>query len=435
MVWLLIFVNFQGTPVIMNECFSGKKILLGLTGGIAAYKSADLCRQLTKLGAQVRVVMTQGACEFITPLTMQALSGNEVHTNLLNTDAEAGMGHIELAKWPDLIVVAPATANFIAKYASGLADDLLTTVLIASTARVVIAPAMNQDMWLNPITQHNLDFLQKILRGNLNVVGPDVGVQACGDVGPGRLLEPLEIVEYLAKILSLSAESLLQKNKVDKLLAGKVVVITAGPTREAIDPVRYISNHSSGKMGYALALACHDLGAKVIVISGPCNLLKPENVDVIYVQSALEMFDKVQEIIDRSCDIFIACAAVADYRPIHISDQKIKKDKQDSNELVIRLEENPDIVASVTGRKNKPFTVGFAAETQNIREYAKDKLKRKNLDIIIANDVSKPGQGFNSEFNQVTIISAEDEIQLDLDEKEILAEKIAAYIASRYFPL
>ncbi|MFT6904511.1 MAG: phosphopantothenoylcysteine decarboxylase/phosphopantothenate--cysteine ligase [Oleiphilaceae bacterium] len=435
MVWLLIFVNFQGTPVIMNECFSGKKILLGLTGGIAAYKSADLCRQLTKLGAQVRVVMTQGACEFITPLTMQALSGNEVHTNLLNTDAEAGMGHIELAKWPDLIVVAPATANFIAKYASGLADDLLTTVLIASTARVVIAPAMNQDMWLNPITQHNLDFLQKILRGNLNVVGPDVGVQACGDVGPGRLLEPLEIVEYLAKILSLSAESLLQKNKVDKLLAGKVVVITAGPTREAIDPVRYISNHSSGKMGYALALACNDLGAKVIVISGPCNLLKPENVDVIYVQSALEMFDKVQEIIDRSCDIFIACAAVADYRPIHISDQKIKKDKQDSNELVIRLEENPDIVASVTGRKNKPFTVGFAAETQNIREYAKDKLKRKNLDIIIANDVSKPGQGFNSEFNQVTIISAEDEIQLDLDEKEILAEKIAAYIASRYFPL
>jgi phosphopantothenoylcysteine decarboxylase/phosphopantothenate--cysteine ligase len=419
----------------MNDCFKGKKILLGLTGGIAAYKAADLCRQLTKLDANVRVVMTQGACEFITPLTMQALSGNEVHTSILNADAEAGMSHIELAKWPDLIVVAPATANFIAKYASGLADDLLTTILIASTARVVIAPAMNQAMWLNPLTQHNLAFLQNILKGNLEVVGPDIGFQACGDVGPGRLLEPAEIIECLAKILTLSAESQFQKNKVDKLLAGKTVVITAGPTREAIDPVRYISNHSSGKMGYALASACYDLGAKVTVVSGPCSLLKPENVDVIYVQSALEMFDKVHETIDRSCDIFIACAAVADYRPIHISNQKIKKDKQDSNELVISLEENPDIVASVTERKNKPFTVGFAAETQNIREYAKGKLQRKNLDIIIANDVSKKGQGFNSEFNQVTMISAEDEIKLDLDKKEILAEKIVAYIASRYLHL
>tara|TARA_R110001592_G_scaffold295763_1_gene566079 strand:- start:16233 stop:17540 length:1308 start_codon:yes stop_codon:yes gene_type:complete len=435
MVLLLIFGSFRGAPVIMNDCFNGKKILLGLTGGIAAYKSADLCRQLTKLGAEVRVVMTQGACEFITPLTMQALSGNEVHTNILNADAEAGMGHITLAKWPDLIVVAPATANFIAKYASGLADDLLTTILLASTAHVAIAPAMNQAMWLNPITQHNLAFLQNTLKGDLVVIGPDNGVQACGDVGPGRLLEPTEIIEQLARILTLIDEKSFQINTADKILSGKTVVITAGPTREAIDPVRYISNHSSGKMGYSLATACYDLGAKVVIISGPCNLPKPANIEVVYVQSAVDMHTKVHEVIDQACDIFIACAAVADYRPCNVSVQKIKKDKQDSNELVIRLEENPDIVASVTNRKNKPFTVGFAAETQNVQEYAKDKLLRKNLDMIVANDVSKPGQGFNSEFNQVTLISPDSEIVLDLEQKEKLAEKIVAYIAKRYLKL
>tara|TARA_R110001599_G_scaffold34796_7_gene111092 strand:- start:572 stop:1831 length:1260 start_codon:yes stop_codon:yes gene_type:complete len=419
----------------MNECFDRKKILLGVTGGIAAYKAAELCRQLSKCGAEIRVVMTQGACEFITPLTMQALSGNEVHTSLLNTDAEAGMGHIELAKWPDLIVIAPATANFIAKYACGLADDLLTTLLLASNARVVIAPAMNQAMWLHPLTQHNLTFLQNTLKDRLHIVGPDNGVQACGDLGPGRLLEPEAIIKHLNNIINLESDCVERVGETQKLLTGKAVVITAGPTREAIDPVRYISNHSSGKMAYALASACYELGAKVTVISGPCSLPKVQNVEFIDVQSAIDMNARVHEAIDKSCDIFIGCAAVADYRPINVSEQKIKKDKQDSTELVIRLEENPDIVASVAKRKDRPFTVGFAAETQNLREYAKDKLKRKNLDMIVANDISIADQGFNSDLNQVIMICEDEEIALERAKKDILAEMIVSYIAKRYLKL
>ncbi len=418
----------------MSDCFTGKRILLGLTGGIAAYKAADLCRQLVKLGADVRVVMTQGACEFITPLTMQALSGNSVHTSLLNADAEAGMGHIELAKWPDLIIVAPATANFIAKYANGLADDLLTTILLATTARVAIAPAMNQAMWQHPITQQNVFFLRDTLKDNLLLIGPDNGVQACGDVGPGRLLEPVEIVEHLSLMMTDKSSHLKPEIK-SAILTGRTVVITAGPTREAIDPVRYLSNHSSGKMGYALADACYKLGAEVIVISGPCHLPQSQSIKFVNVQSAVEMYTKVHETIDESCDIFIACAAVADYRPVNASEQKIKKDKQVSNELTIQLEENPDIVASVAKRKHKPFTVGFAAETQNVNEYAKDKLERKKLDMIVANDVSQPGQGFNSEFNQVTMISADNEIALELAQKELLADKIVAHIAQRYLKI
>ncbi len=419
----------------MNECFDRKKILLGVTGGIAAYKAAELCRQLSKCGAEIRVVMTQGACEFITPLTMQALSGNEVHTSLLNTDAEAGMGHIELAKWPDLIVIAPATANFIAKYACGLADDLLTTLLLASNARVVIAPAMNQAMWLHPLTQHNLTFLQNTLKDRLHIVGPDNGVQACGDLGPGRLLEPEAIIKYLNDIISSESDCVEQVGETQKLLTGKAVVITAGPTREAIDPVRYISNHSSGKMAYALASACYELGAKVTVISGPCSLPKVQNVEFIDVQSAIDMNARVHEAIDKSCDIFIGCAAVADYRPINVSEQKIKKDKQGSTELVIRLEENPDIVASVAKRKDRPFTVGFAAETQNLRGYAKDKLKRKNLDMIVANDISIADQGFNSDLNQVIMICEDEEIALERAKKDMLAEMIVSYIAKRYLKL
>lgn len=411
----------------MSDFFSGKKILLGLTGGVAAYKVAGLCRDLVKLGAVVRVVMTQGAREFITPLTMQALSGNEVHTSLLNPEAEAGMGHIELAKWPDLVVVAPATANFIAKYASGLADDLLTTILLATTAKVVIVPAMNQAMWKNPLTQQNLSHLQSLLSDSLVTIEPDHGIQACGDNGPGRLPEPEVIIEKIS--------TLFQSNKADvlpKLLVGKSVVITAGPTREAIDPVRYISNHSSGKMGYALAAACASLGANVKVVTGPCALSKTASIDFIDVQSAIEMYGKVHEAIDVSCDIFIACAAVADYRPISMSDQKIKKTAQGVSELVIRLEENPDIVASVASRTDRPFTVGFAAETQNVNAYAKDKLKRKKLDMIVANDVSLSGQGFNSDFNQVTLITRDDERVLALQEKQALAQEIVAYIAKRY---
>lgn len=419
----------------MNNCFNRKKILLGLTGGIAAYKAAELCRELSKLGADVRVVMTQGACEFITLLTMQALSGNQVHTSLLNADAEAGMGHIELAKWPDLIVIAPATANFISKYANGLADDLLTTLLLASTAQVVIAPAMNQAMWLHPITQHNLTFLQNTLKENLLIVGPDSGAQACGDVGPGRLLEPSAIVEHLYRFLNANNESFFQGGLEEKLLTGKTVVITAGPTREAIDPVRYISNHSSGKMGYALAVACHELGAKVTVVSGPCGLPKPKDIECIDVQSAIEMNRSVHEAIAKSCDIFIGCAAVADYRPVNVSDQKIKKNKQSSTGFVIRLEENPDIVAGVAKLKNRPFTVGFAAETQHLREYAKNKLKSKNLDLIIANDISIADQGFNSDLNQVIMICDDEEVALELSQKDKLAVKIVSYIAKRYLRL
>lgn len=411
----------------MSDFFRGKKILLGITGGIAAYKSAALCRELTKLGADLRVVMTQGACEFITPLTMQALSGNEVHTSLLNPEAEAGMGHIELAKWPDLIIVAPATANFIAKYASGMADDLLTTLLLATTAKKFIAPAMNQAMWKNAMTQNNLSYLRDVLQDSLCIIDPDQGVQACGDTGPGRLPEPEAIIKTIER-LSVNE----QINTQPKLLEGKSVVITAGPTREAIDPVRYISNHSSGKMGYALADACLLLGANVTVVTGPCALVKNAAIKYVDVQSALEMHDKVHEVINESCDIFIACAAVADYRPVSVSDQKLKKVAQDTSELVIRLEENPDIVASVANRKNKPFTVGFAAETQNVKEYAKDKLARKNLDVIVANDVSVSGQGFNSEFNQVILIAEDDERLLERQEKTVLAEKIIAYITERY---
>jgi phosphopantothenoylcysteine decarboxylase/phosphopantothenate--cysteine ligase len=419
----------------MNERFARKKILLGLTGGIAAYKAAELCRELSKHGADIRVVMTKGACEFITPLTMQALSGNEVHTSLLDTDAEAGMGHIELAKWPDLIVIAPATANFIAKYANGLADDLLTTLLLASKARVVIAPAMNQAMWLHPLTQHNLSFLQNTLNGSLFIAGPDNGVQACGDIGPGRLLEPTALIEYIYNILDVNSEQSAHKKTIKKLLAGKSVVITAGPTREAIDPVRYISNHSSGKMGYALADACYELGAVVTVVSGPCHLPKHQNIEFIDIQSANEMYESVHDAIDKACDIFIGCAAVADYRPVNVSEQKIKKDKQDSTGLVIRLEENPDIVASVAKRKDRPFTVGFAAETQNLTEYAKDKLKRKNLDMIVANDISIANQGFNSDHNQVIMICEDEEVTLERSQKEILAERIVSYIAKRYLQL
>lgn len=411
----------------MSDFLNGKKILLGLTGGIAAYKSAGLCRELTKQGAIVRVVMTPGACEFITPLTMQALSGNDVHTSLLNTDAEAGMGHIELAKWPDLIVVAPATANFIAKYSAGLADDLLSTLLLASTAKVMIAPAMNQAMWLNPLTQKNLAQLQTTLSSTLSVIEPDQGVQACGDNGPGRLPEPSVIVEKIAVFFQEISSDLSPK-----LLQGKTVVITAGPTREAIDPVRYISNHSSGKMGYALAVACSNLGAKVNVISGPCHLPRQEGIQFTDVQSALEMHDKVHAAVDEHCDIFIACAAVADYRPVTVADQKIKKAKQNSTELVIKLEENPDIVASVAQRGDKPFTVGFAAETQNVTDYAKRKLQHKKLDMIVANDVSVAGQGFNSEFNQVTLITHDEEQVLALQEKQSLAEKIVTYMTERY---
>lgn len=392
---------------------TNKRILLGITGGIAAYKSAEIIRQLTKAKAQVRVVMTDGAKEFITPLTLQALSGNPVHHSLLDPEAEAGMGHIELAKWADLILIAPASANFMARLSQGLADDLLTTLCLASEAPIALAPAMNQAMWRDPTTQHNLNKLQEVRANQLHIFGPGEGIQACGDTGPGRMLEPLKIAELTAGLFETHS------------LSGKTVMITAGPTQEAIDPVRFISNHSSGKMGYALAEAARDAGAEVILISGPVKLACPERVTRVDVLSAQDMLDAVMQQIDQA-DIFIASAAVADYRPAQVAQQKIKKN---NDSMSIELIKNPDIVAAVAARENKPYTVGFAAETQDVENYARGKLQKKNLDIIIANDVSNTEIGFNSENNAVTLITADSTQVMPMASKQQLGRQIIHQIS------
>lgn len=390
---------------------TNKHILLGVTGGIAAYKSAELVRALKAAGANVHVVMTQGGQEFITPLTLQALSGNPVHTTLLDPDAEAGMGHIELARWADLILVAPASADFIARLAQGQGDDLLTTLCLASEAPVAIAPAMNQAMWKDSHTQRNVSALQ---RDGVVIFGPAHGAQACGDVGPGRMLEPEELARLTANQFEFDT------------LTGQHLVITAGPTREPIDPVRYITNHSSGKMGYALAEAAAEAGAKVTLISGPVNLATPERVTRIDVTTAQEMYDAAIAMAPHS-DIFIASAAVADYTPVTVADQKIKKHP---NAMTIELKPTLDIVASVASLKDKPFTVGFAAETQNVLGYAKGKLEKKNLDMIVANDVSAEGIGFNSDDNAVTLITADAQAELPRASKRQLARHIIAMIAN-----
>lgn len=393
---------------------TNKQIILGITGGIAAYKSAELTRILKGAGAEVRVVMTASATEFITPLTLQALSGNPVHQHLLDAEAEAGMGHIELAKWADLILIAPASANFMARLASGQGDDLLTTICLATDAPICLAPAMNQAMWRDEGTQKNAATLKS--RG-IKLFGPGVGEQACGDTGPGRMLEPVEIAEITAAQFDRGS------------LTGKTVFITAGPTREPLDPVRYISNHSSGKMGYALAEAAMEAGAKVKLISGPVNLPAPARISRTSVESAEEMLNASLEDISL-CDIFIAAAAVADYRPTAIAEHKIKKGSEEIMEL--HLVKNPDIVATVANSSPKPFTVGFAAETRDVISYAKSKLKRKNLDLIIANDVSRSDIGFNSDENAVTVISATTTEILPQASKRQLASKLIEKIAAQY---
>ena len=397
---------------------SNKHIILGVTGGIAAYKAAELIRLLRQHNAQVRVVMTQGAREFITPLTLQALSGNPVHLDLLDPEAEAGMGHIELAKWADLILIAPASANFIARLANGQADDLLTTLCLATIAPIALAPAMNQAMWLNSQTQKNCQQLQD---KGITLFGPGSGAQACGDVGPGRMLEPLELSELSAALFPTG------------LFSGKKIVITAGPTREAIDPVRYISNHSSGKMGFALAQAAIDGGAQTTLIAGPVSLEAPEGAARIDVISARQMYDAALTAA-ADCDIFIATAAVADYRPTKLADQKIKKDHSPNTQdtMVIELSLNPDIVAAVAALQDKPFTVGFAAETQQVVDYARDKLTRKNLDMIIANDVSAAGIGFNSDDNAVTVVWPQGQQQIEKTSKRQLAKLLMEHIAEQY---
>ena len=395
---------------VMAHLFN-RNVLLGVSGGIAAYKSAELVRQLQELGATVRVIMTRGAREFNTPLTLQALSGHPVHTELLDEEAEQAMGHIELARWADLLLIAPATADLIARLAAGRGDDLLTTVALATPAPRLIAPAMNQQMWRDPATTANIATLEQ--RG-FRMIGPAAGEQACGDVGPGRMEQPPAIAEAAAAMFS------------SGLLAGKRVVITAGPTREALDPVRYISNHSSGKMGYSLAQAAADAGARTSLVSGPVNLEVPDHVQCLQVESAMQMLEACQALVP-DCDIFIACAAVADYRPAEVQTQKIKKGAEDNATLV--LVKNPDIVATVAASTPKPFTVGFAAETQDVLGYARAKMQRKGLDMIIANDVSDSGIGFNSNDNEVTVLWSDGEQALARANKPAIARQIIALIA------
>ncbi len=390
-----------------------KRILLGISGGIAAYKSAELVRAITAAGGDVRVVMTQGAKEFITPLTLQALSGNPVHHSLLDPEAEAGMGHIELAKWADYILIAPASANCISRLAAGAADDLLTTLCLASVAPLAIAPAMNQAMWLDASTQANIEKIQNAKA--IKMWGPDQGQQACGDVGPGRMIEPVNLALMLAQQFE------------NKALSGKTVIITAGPTREAIDPVRYISNHSSGKMGYALATAAQEAGAHVVLISGPVQLAAPDRIERIDVESAQQMLEAVEAQLPQA-DIFIGAAAVADYRPADLATQKIKKNNDEMN---IHLIKNPDIIATVAAKPDKPFTVGFAAETQNVLAYARGKLEKKNLDMIIANDVSNKDIGFNSDDNAIIIIDKDQEKECPQASKYQLAQQIINHITAK----
>ena len=390
----------------------GKRILLGISGGIAAYKSADLTRRLRERGASVRIVMTRSACEFITPLTMQALSGHPVHVELLDYKTEGAMGHIDLARWADVVLVAPASANFMARLAHGQADDLLSTLCLAASVPVMLAPAMNQQMWRNPATRDNAAQLQN---HGVTLLGPGTGEQACGETGAGRMLEPLELVEALAR------------GFISDRLSGLKLVITAGPTREAIDPVRYISNRSSGRMGYAVACAAAEAGGNVVLVSGPTQLQLPERIHCLPVDTAAEMHAAVMaEIVDA--EIFIGAAAVADYRCSQAANQKIKKQNQ---ELTLLLEKNPDILAAVASRRLPPFTVGFAAETDNLLDHAQQKLINKKLDMIAANLVAE-NLGFDTEDNELQVIWSGGSTRLERAPKEKLARQLVRLIADRY---
>jgi len=390
-----------------------KQLVLGITGGIAAYKSAEIIRGLMDQGAAVQVVMTEAAKAFIAPLTLQALSGRPVRDSLLDPSAESGMGHIEIARWADQIIVAPASADFIARLAGGMASDLLTTVCLATSAPIALAPAMNQGMWNNAATQRNIDTLTA---DGVTLLGPASGAQACGDVGPGRMLEPADIVNHL-----------MVSGKV-RALDGTNVTITAGPTWEALDPVRALSNHSSGKMGYAVAAAAAAAGASVTLVSGPTALNPPSGIRYQPVQSAEDMLAAVEREIE-DCDVFIGVAAVADYRPAQSASSKIKKHTES---VTLELVRNPDILARVAQSPKRPFTVGFAAETDQAIPNARDKLQRKGLDLIAVNQVNETNNPFGSEENHLVLISETDEIDLGRDSKTALAEHLIAEIAHRY---
>lgn len=395
------------------QSLQGKKILLGISGGIAAYKCAELTRRLSERGASVRIVMTEAAKNFITPLTMQAVSGNPVSDSLFDPAAEASMGHIELAKWADLVLLAPATADLIARINAGMGNDLITTLVLATDSPVAVAPAMNQQMYSNTATQNNIQSIRDL---GFLIWGPASGEQACGDVGFGRMLEPMDLVRKCEGFF------------LPKLLEGKSITVTAGPTQEPIDPVRYISNHSSGKMGFALAKAAADLGAKVTLISGPVSLATPNGVARVNVTTAQEMFDASLKQAPIH-DIFIGCAAVADYKPLNVASQKLKK-TSDNDQLSLKMTKNPDIIASVAAlAESRPFTVGFAAETQDVAHYAKSKLVKKNLDMICANDVSIEGQGFNADNNAMTLYWHQNEKALPLASKSSLSEQILKQIS------
>ena len=395
------------------EAMLKKKILLGVTGGIAAYKSAELVRLIIKSGAEVRVVMTAAATEFVQPLTYQALSGHRVYTDIFDAEADSAMDHIELARWADLMIVAPASADFIAKLRDGYSDNLLLTLCLASKQPVAIAPAMNQQMYANQATQDNI---KQLATRDILVWGPDDGEQACGDIGPGRMLEPGAVFDRIVESLGPGK------------LNGRKVLITAGPTRESIDPVRYISNRSTGRMGFALAQAAQRAGAGVTLVSGPVNLNDPPGVERISVSSAIEMRDAV---IDRvaKVDIFISCAAVSDYRVEQVAAQKIKKSGE---KMILELVPNPDIVSEVTGLKNRPFTLGFAAETEKVEQHAREKLQRKNLDMIAANLVDAEHTGFETDTNELIVIWPDGQQLLALQDKNEIAKQLIDLVAEHY---
>ena len=396
------------------ESLVNKNIILGVTGGIAAYKSAEIVRHLKKSGCSVRVVMTASAEEFITPLTMQALSGNRVSTELLDVEAEAAMGHIELAKWADGILIAPATANTLARLSSGRGDDLLSTITLAFDGPIAFAPAMNQAMWRDHRTQENLESL---IGNGFTICGPDSGEQACGDVGLGRMLEPIQILDIFSSLFDQGT------------LIGRNVLITAGPTQEPIDPVRFITNRSSGKMGYSLAEAAIAAGAKVTLVSGPVNLDPPSNCLLVSVETANEMYEAVMHHI-KDKDVYIGTAAVSDYSPTKSHDSKIKKDGSKSS-MVLELKENRDILNSVSELKDRPYVVGFAAETDNLIDNAKKKLTNKRLDLIVANDVSDKNIGFDSDDNEVTLITQKEQKLLERQNKKKISNKIIEFISGR----
>ena len=437
-----------------------KNILLGITGGIAAYKSASFARLLIKSGYDVRVIMTASAQAFITPLTLQALTGNPVHIDLLDESAELGMGHIELAKWADLLIIAPATANTIAKLAMGIADDLLTTVCLATAAPILVAPAMNQQMWQHPSVKLNL---QTLTDYDYEIIQPASGEQACGDIGEGRLPEPEQLLEYVQYFIA--------RQITPQVLAGKNVTITAGPTIEAIDPVRYLSNHSTGKMGFALAKACRNAGARVtLIVGGKVPIPTPLLVNRIDVLSAEEMLmtarqcasddicechddhdhdhhhhdhdhhyhhdhdefgnDIEVEPVSTATDIFIATAAVADYRTRDVVPQKIKKTQ---DQMALDLVKNPDILATIAEEFPEVFVVGFAAETQDIEKYARGKLDAKNLDMIACNDVSRNDIGFGSDDNAMTVFfkGKDAAVSLEKASKDIIANQLVSLIGKQ----